>query len=814
MLKSPRLTSIFRLSALFCLALRGAGAIADEADFTSIRVSPDIVEISSPETSDQILVTVTDANGQSIDATRSAVFSVADSNIAQVSGTGQVRPRNDGETSISIQVGSQVAQCQVRVSGIIAPSPVSFRQDIIPIFSKSGCNSGGCHGKAAGQNGFRLSVFGFEPATDHDAITHDGRGRRVFPADPDNSLLIQKAIATVPHGGGRRISPGSGWHQLLRRWISEGMMLDEDSTDRVTEIIVEPSDVLLATNGTQQLRVVAVTESGQRRGVTSEADFQSNNDVISVVDPDGLIQVTDVPGEAAILVRYMGHVGICRVTLPGQDPEFRRPAEHNFIDGLVWNKLQRLRIQPSEAASDAAFLRRVFLDTTGTLPTSDEARSFLGSSDPDKRRQLIDALLQRPEYADYWAQRWADLLQADKDIIAPQGTVAMTRWIREQIQNNVPYDQVVRGVLTAQGSTFGHSPAAFFQVQADAEKSARAVSQLFLGVRIECAQCHHHPFEKWDQKDYFALAGFFTGIDRRPGPAGSLKILNKSGEDLKHPRSGVMIPTAALAAAPAEFPEPDSRRRVLADWLATSQNPMFVRTIVNRLVAHYFGRGLVDPVDDMRATNPASNEPLMQALAEHMIEVKFDLKAFTKTLLSSRVYQLSSAVNESNRLDDQNYSRAAVKPMPAEVLLDAISQATGIPEQFNGWPDGYRAIQIWDNKLPSPFLETFGRPIRQTVCACERGVEPSMAQALHLMNSETTTAKLEDRRSRVALLTNSGLSREAIVEELYLATLSRFPTPEEQQLMQKALADSGDPQLAAEDILWTLLNTREFVFNH
>jgi len=808
----------FALSLLPSLWLF-AGLISTHAEaadggFSGLQIQPEILKLDSPEASDQILVTATDNAGNRTDVTRLAVFAFAQPDIASVSSSGRITPLKDGETQITVRLEHLTATSIVKVTRINDPPPVSFWQEVVPILSKSGCNSGGCHGKAEGQNGFKLSVFGFDTATDYDAIARDGRGRRVFPADPDKSLLIQKAMGKLPHGGGRRIEPNSRWHRLLSRWISEGMALDGGDVDAVTGIIVEPADIVLSPTGTQQLRVVASTQSGNKRSVTAEADFQSNNDVISVVDRDGTIQVTEVPGEAAILVRYMGHVAVCRVTLPGKGIEFVRPSENNFVDGLVWDKLNKLRIAPSELANDATFLRRVYLDTIGTLPTTDEARAFLADNDPAKRSKRIDQLLERPEYSDYWAQRWSDLLQADKDIITPQGTVAVSRWVRSQVANNVPYDQFARSVLTAQGSTLGHSPAAFFQVQADAEKSARAVSQLFLGVRIECAQCHHHPFERWDQSDYFALAGFFTGIDRKPGPNGSVKIMNKPGEDLKHPRTGAIIPTAGLGAAKAEFVDPKSRRDVLADWLASSQNPMFVRTIVNRLVAHYLGRGLVEPVDDLRATNPASNEPLMLALADHLVAVKFDLRAFTKTVLNSRVYQLGSSVNESNLLDDQNYSRAAVKPVPAEVLLDAVSQATGVQEKFNGWPDGYRAIQIWDNKLPSLFLETFGRPGRQTVCACERGVEPSIAQALHLMNSESTTVRLEDRRSRAARLATGELTPAAIVEEIYLATLSRFPSPEESALMEKTLAETSNRQQAVEDILWTLLNTREFVFNH
>ena len=792
----------------------GSEAKGETPEFVSIHVSPESVELTSPESSEQILVTGKDADGKTVDLTRLASYSFAQPGFATISRSGQVVPMQDGETGLTVHVADLTATATVRVTGIHHPAAVSFRDAVVPILSKSGCNSGGCHGKAEGQNGFKLSVFGFDPATDFDAIARDGRGRRVFPADPEKSLFLQKAIGKVPHGGGQRIEPNSGWYRLMSRWISEGMIFDDNVADPVTSVIVEPTDVVLSNKSAQQLRVVAVTQSGLKHSVTSESDFQSNNDVVAVVNRDGLVQATEVPGEAAILVRYMGHVAVCRITLPGTGAPFVRPEESNFIDGLVWDKLQKLRIIPGERAGDAAFLRRVFLDTIGTLPTATEARTFLTSTQPGKRQQLIETLLNRPEYADYWTQRWADLLQADKDIITPQGTVSVSRWIHQQIEDNVAYDKFVSDVLTAQGSTLGHSPAAFFQVQSDPEKAARSVSQLFLGVRIECAQCHHHPFERWDQQDYFAFAGFFTGIDRKAGPNGSVKIVNKPGEDLRHPRTQATIPTAALGAVAAQFSAPRDRREVLAAWLASSTNPMFVRTIVNRLVAHYFGRGLVEPVDDLRATNPASNEPLMQALCDHMVAVKFDLKAFTRTLLNSQVYQLSSVVNESNRLDDQNYSHAAVKPLPAEVLLDAVSQATGVEERFNGWPEGYRAIQIWDNKLPSLFLETFGRPVRQTVCACERGVEPSIAQALHLMNSESTTTKLEDRRSRAARLADSELSDSVVIEELYLSTLSRMPSADERQLMMQTLADAENRRQAIEDIFWTLLNTREFVFNH
>ena len=788
--------------------------IETTANGADLRVYPERIELNSPEASDQLLVFEIADDGLEKDISREVRYSATLDGIVEVSLTGRVAPLRDGSTDLLLRIGDREIVVPVTVNGLSAPEPVSFRHDVIPIISKAGCNSGGCHGKAEGQNGFRLSVFGYDAVADYDAIVRDGRGRRVFPSVPDRSLLLTKAMAETPHGGGKKFERNSRWHRVLNRWITEGMRLDEETAVPVAGISVEPREVTMTAHGSQQLRVVAIDEHGGLRGVTAEADFQSNNDLVAGVSREGLIEANDAPGEAAILVRYMGHVTVCRVTRPRSEGTFVRPPEYNFVDRLVWDKLARLRVAPGSLADDATFLRRVFLDTIGTLPTSTEARGFLADNSPDKRSLLIASLLDRPEYADYWAQRWADILQVDKDLVPPQGAFAMTRWIRGQIQQNVPFDQFVRTILTAEGTTVSESPAAFFQVQSDPEKAARAVSQLFLGVRIECAQCHHHPFEKWDRQDYYAWAGFFTGIERKASSGGAVKIVNKPGEDLKHPRTGLAVPVAALGAPTAVLPPGINRRQVLADWLTSSENPFFTRAIVNRLFADYFGRGLVEPLDDLRATNPASNEPLLQALVEHMIELKFDQKAFTRTLLNSHAWQLSAQANESNSLDEQNYSHASWKPVPAEVLLDAMSQVTEVPEQFNGWPPGYRAIQIWDNKLPSHFLQVFGRPARQTVCACERGSEPSIAQALHLMNSETTTEKVEHRNGIAARLAASALTDAQIIEELYLSALGRFPGEAEQQLMLQEFARASVRRDAVEDILWTLLNTKEFVFNH
>ncbi len=798
---------------LCCAGVILGGSFIHAEDVEALRIVPSQVLIGEPETSEQLLVWGT-LGKRERDRTTEVVYTSNPSGIVLISSSGQVTPLRDGHADITVTRGAQTASVPVDVTGLTHPVPVSFRRDVLPILSKSGCNSGGCHGKAEGQNGFKLSVFGFDPVADHQALTMEAHGRRVSRTTPARSLLLLKATGTTPHGGGRKIEPGSRWQQRLVRWIAEGARFEDQSAAVLTGIEVEPRQITLDPHGSQQLRIVAISPLGDRRCVTTECDYQSNQDVIAGVDPHGRITATDLPGEAAILVRYQGQVAVCRVTRPQAQRQFVRPVERNLVDTHVWNKLDHLGIPVSPLADDATFLRRVSLDMTGTLPTADEARAFLTDTSPDKRQRVVESLFLRPEYADYWAQRWADLLQVDKDVIAPPGTVAMTRWIRRQMERNVPYDQFVRSILTVEGTTLAESPAGFYQVQADPEKLARSVSQLFLGVRIECAQCHHHPFERWDQRDYVALAGFFTGVDRRAVPTGGLKIVDKAGSDLKHPRSQEVIPAAGLGAPAAVFSQPTARRRALADWMTQSDNPYLARSIVNRLWAHYMGRGLVEPIDDLRTTNPASNEPLLEALSQLLIDQKYDLRALTRMLVESQVYQLASRVEGTNAADEQNHSHAHWKPIQAEVLLDAISQSTGMPEKFNGWPVGTRAIQVWDNKLPSDFLDLFGRPSRQSVCACERGVEPSMAQALHLLNSTNTSNKIADRDGRAARLAASAQTSDEIIDDLYLTTLTRLPTEAERIRLRSAFSESTDRRETVEDILWALLNTKEFVFNH
>jgi len=781
-----------------------------------VRIRPSNVVLNCPEASQQVLVLEVNPEGRSFDLSRTVSYEVIPAGLASVSKSGLVRPIMNGTGELVIRYKTQKLSVPITIQNLHDPRPVSFQNEIIPILTKASCNSGGCHGKAEGQNGFQLSIFGFDSQSDYQAIALDSRGRRISSTRPEQSLLYLKGSARIPHGGGQKIDPGSDRDQRLLRWISEGAQFDSTTDDegQIVSIEIEPSHQTLLSGQSQQLRVTAIDRAGNRRCVTTEAEYESNAESLAEVSLTGLIQASDIPGEAAILVRYLEHVTICRVTMPQPEVTFKRPIENNFIDKFAWDKLEKLGIEPSDLADDSTFLRRVYLDTIGTLPTATEARQFLSSSDSNKRAQLIDELLMRDEYVDYSTMRWLDILRADQLKISPQGTVAMQRWLQRHFSENLPFDQFARELLTVQGNTSAEGPGSFYKILNKPEDAARAVSQVLLGVRIECAQCHHHPSERWSQSDYVGLAGFFTGVKLKKLPNGEQAIVSQKGQNLPHPRSQEIVAARALGATEADFTNVSDRRRVLADWMVAADNPFFAKATANRLWSHYMGRGLVEPIDDMRKTNPATNEPLLEALANHLRESQYDIKAFTRTILNSRLYQLSSSTTLSNLNDHQNFSHAAYKTLPAEVLLDAICQSTGVHEKYNGWPEGYRAIQIWDNRMPLYFFRIFGRPVRATVCECERSNQPSISQAMHLLNSPEISEKIHHRHGTARQL-SSTLPANKIIEELYLRTLSRFPTKQEQDFMLGAFEElKGDHQAATEDILWSLLNSKEFVFNH
>jgi len=803
--------ALFRVFAcLLVIAVTNAVCSASE-----LQIRPTEVTLDRPEAAQQLVVQRDAATGRSVDVTRDVTFTIVPADIATIDERGLVRPRTNGRGTIVVTFNGHSQSIPLVVEHLHDPAPISFRREIVPILTKAGCNSGGCHGKAEGQNGFKLSIFGFDTRADYESLVMEGRGRRVSVAAPAASLLYRKASARVPHGGGQKIEPGSFRDQQLLRWIREGAQFDnaDDPSVEVVSIDVQPQQQILHAGETQQLNVWTIDAAGRRRCVTSETEFESNAVAIVDVDSRGLIQASDIPGEAAILVRHLGHVATCRITLPRPNVTFERPAVANFIDELAWNKLQRLGIEPSGRCDDATFLRRASLDVMGTLPTADEVVAFLNDAATDKRARVVDGLLERDEYVDYWTMKWLDILRADQLIISPQGTVAMQRWLKRSFADNRPFDEVARDLLTVQGNTSAVGPGSFYKILTQPEEAARSVSQLLLGVRIECAQCHHHPSERWTQGDYVGLAGFFTGLSLKKLPNGERAVVSFGGKDLPHPRTGEVVPARALGATAADFSNVADRRRILADWLTAPDNLFFAKAISNRLWAHYFGRGLIEPIDDIRETNPPTNPELMAALADHMRDVRFDVKAFTRALLTSELYQRSGDTNAANASDQQNFSHFLQKTLPAEVLLDAISSSTEVPEEFNGWPEGYRAIQVWDNRMPSYFFTIFGRPVRATVCECERGSEPSIAQALHLLNAPEISEKIGHRNGRVRRLAASDKTPVEVIDELYLSTLSRLPVEAERMLMLEAFA-SADRRAAAEDVLWALLNSKEFVFNH
>lgn len=696
-----------------------------------------------------------------------------------------------------------------------APRQFNFENDISPLLTRHGCNASQCHGKAEGQNGFKLSVFGYDALADWRAFTAESKGRRTSSAAPEQSLFLAKASGTMPHQGGARIPAGTADYEIIRAWLAAGAPFGSTNDARVVKVELEPREKILTPGAKLQLRVNATYSDGRKADVTRYCVFQSNNDSLAKVDEHGAVVIGSLPGQTSVMARYLGEVTsfMAIVPRPGKPVGNTGFAEFNFIDRHVNAHLKKLNLRPSEVCDDATFLRRAHLDIIGTLPTAAETRRFLADESSDKRSQLVDALLKRPEFADFWALKWADLLRVDRQKLGQRDAYAYYRWIREQFAANRPMDQFARALLTAEGPLDDAPAGHFYKVVSKPGEMANAVSQVFLGIRIACAECHHHPFDRWSQTDYYGMSGFFSQVSVRKGALGEM-LLAEGNPGVKHPRTGEPVQPYALGTEmPAAAPAGD-RRRVLAEWFTAPENPWFARNLANRLVAHFLGRGVVEPVDDVRATNPAGNPALLDAVAKSLAESKFDLKQFIRTLTASRTYQLSATPNETNAQDEQNYSRALFKRLPAEVLLDAVSQVTGVPEKFDGVPAGVRAIQLWDSQTQHYFLKLFGRPVRATACECERNSEASIAQVLHLMNSPALQAKLAHADGRMARLAAAQPDPERLAEELYLTFFNRLPSDAERQLARRHFAAHPNRQQAVEDLAWSLMNTMEFVFNH
>jgi len=716
--------------------------------------------------------------------------------------------------------------------GADAASVLNFVNDIEPILTKASCNSGGCHAKAGiGQRGFRLSVLGFEPLEDYEHIVKEGKGRRIFSAAPDQSLLLLKAANIVPHGGGKRIEPGSEEFQTMVRWISEGMVFERESDPKILSLEVEPARISLKALSRKQLVVRARYSDGSVRDVSRSALYEANDKSMAEASEQGLVTLQDLPGNVAVMVRYSGLVSVCSISIPLGAPVEQLPPSRNFIDDLVFANLKRIGIPPSEVCDDATFLRRVSLDVAGRLPTEEEARAFLGNQDPGKRDAVIEALLRSSGYADFFAGKWAMLLHNKRDLVSDTvSNFAFHSWIRDALLDNTPYDVLVRDLLASTGEIGTNPAVAWIKRVKEPQQQIEDVAQLFLGVRMQCAQCHHHPFERWAQRDYYSLGAFFSQIGRKPSSTPEEEVIfHKRGiAQAENKKTKQQVLPAGLGGKTLEIaPDEDPRLR-LAEWMRDKTNPFFAKALANRYWKHFFRRGLVDPEDDIRETNPPTNPELLDALASSFLQSGYDLKALIRTITQSTAYQLSSVPNAHNGVDQQNFSRYYPRRLPAEVLLDAIDGLTGMPTSFPDLPPGTRAVSLPDNSYnrTTALLKVFGRPEALSVCECERVDAASLAQSLHLLNSPDIKSKLSGATGRAERLVKAAGTDADKIRILYFTAFSRPPSPEEvreaEEYLVRPLTDArGEPvdslkakRTSLEDLIWALMNAKEFFYNH
>jgi hypothetical protein len=827
-----RLASISRryapnfLAVAVCLTDAIFACAAEPADLTILPAQP---VLSGPHAAQQLVIEQVRA-GQFIgDVTGKAKFVSQHPDVAQVSGSGVVTPVSDGTAVIHAEVDGRFVETPVIIKSAAVAELWSFRHDVQAVLTKSGCNMGACHGAQAGKKGFKLALRGYDSPMDYNTLTRQSKGRRVSLADPARSLILLKATGTIPHGGGARFDDDSLEYRIVSEWIAEGAPPPRDDDTAVTALEVFPRQVTLDTGASQQLLVMATYSDGRQRDVTRWAKYTSTEAGVAAIDDLGKVTVTG-RGEAAITVWFASKVSVATISVPFEKQvpadNFANSPRANFIDELVLDKLKRLNIPPSGSASDSEFLRRASLDTLGVLPTADEAHAFLSDATPDKRARLIERLLERPEYVDYWSYKWSDLLLVSTKKLQGPAVWSFSNWVRRAVEANKPWDQFAREIVTASGSTIDNGAANYFVLHKDAKLLNEATTLTFLGLSIGCAQCHDHPLERWTLDDYYGMANLFARIRSKNGDiAGESIVYAVSTGDIKHPtRLGSPSPRPLDGEALAQD-DPRDRRAHLAKWLTAPENPYFAKALANRVWANYMGRGLVEMVDDLRATNPSSNEVLLASLADDFRKHGYDVKHLIRTIMRSNAYQRSPQATPENAADDRFYSHYLVKRMPAETLLDALSQVTGVPTEFPDYPKGLRAMQLPDNNVVSYFLSAFGRPAREFTCECERSAEPSITQTLHLANGKTLNEKLKAAENVIKRWFDENRSDADAVDRIYLGALSRYPSAAEKERLVAALAEAAaaapdEPaKLTArretlEDILWAVLTSKEFLFVH
>jgi hypothetical protein len=787
-------------------------------------VQPPAVTLSGLRAMQQLVVTGRYADNTVRDLTPFCEFTSVAPCVAGVTADGFVLPNSNGASSLVVKVGGQTARVAVTVSSVDVARPVSFRHDLIAVLNVGGCNQGACHGTPSGKNGFKLSLRGYDPAADYVQLTRDVLGRRTDRLGPESSLILLKALGRVPHEGGQRFVAGALPVQFMRAWLSEGLRDDPPNLPALKRIEVLPGGrVLNSPARWQQLAVVAHFADGQSRDVTRLTVFSSSDPGIAKVTAGGLVEF-EQPGEVAVLCRYLDELVPVRLTYlePRKGFQWQSPPEANYVDRHVFAKLKMLSIPPSDVCTDEEFVRRAYMDLCGVLPTAAESQAFLASKEADKRAKLIDRLLERPEFADFWTLKWSDVLRSTRKSVQLKGAYTFQRWLHTHITKNTPLDQVVRELITANGDTFANPPANYYRIARDPSSLAETTAQLFFGIRMQCAKCHNHPFERWTQDDYYSMAAFFARVKQRKDPSDSTGAkkdgpeyiyVERAGEVVQPRTNKVMPPRFMGGAEPPIAPGAD-RRVVLAKWLTAPDNPFFAKSVVNRIWYHIHGRGIVDPVDDFRDSNPSANDELLEALAKDFAAHKFDAKHLIRAICNSRTYQLSAQTNDLNKNDNKYFSHAVTKLYTAEQLFDALCFVTEVPERFPGVPLGTRSAQLPDGEVNNPFLKTFGQPARELNCECEREGDSNLAQALQLINGPAVNDRLRNPNNRIGKLLAKKLSDRDMLNDLYLTTLSRLPVAEEAKVSLEHVQASADKRRAWEDVQWALINAKEFLFRH
>ncbi|HET6246472.1 MAG TPA: DUF1549 and DUF1553 domain-containing protein [Tepidisphaeraceae bacterium] len=812
-------SNIVALGALSAIALFAPISRADDKPAPPpFHVFPADINLESATDTQSVVVQTTRPDGITQDITSEVKFELADPKLAGIDGN-VFKPLADGQTQVKVTWHDQSVTVPVVVKDATVTRPISFRLDVMPIFLRSGCNVGGCHGAARGRDGFRLSLFGFEPAADYNSLTRQITSRRIDLALPEESLVLTKATGKVPHTGGERFKPGTPRYNTLLAWLKAGAP-DDDVAKVAKPVSAEilPPQMVLEEGMTQQMTVRAHYSDGTDRDVTSLALFLSNNDNSAKPSEEGKVTAGN-RGEAFVMARFATFtIGSQVIVVPkGQQYKFPDVPENNYIDTLVDAKLKKLRILPSELCSDEVFLRRAHIDICGNLPTVEEHDRFLADKDSAKREKLVDELLSRKEFVDIWVMKWAELLQirSDGQQVSYKNALLYYNWLEDKIAHNVPFDQIVQELLGANGGTFKNPATNYYQITTDTLKVSENTAQVFMGMRIQCAQCHNHPFDRWTQDDYYGFAAFFSQIGRKQAedPRETI-VFNRGNGEVNHPVGGRVMQPKFLGGEIPDVKGKD-RRVVLAKWLASSDNPYFAKNLSNIVWAHFFGKGIIDPVDDVRVSNPAVNPELLDTLAQKFTEYHYDFKRLVRDICTSRTYQLASETNESNEADEHNFSHSLIRRMRAEVVMDCMSEATGTKDKFRGLPLGSRAVQIADGATTDYFLTTFGRATRETVCSCEVKMDPNLSQALAMINGNTVSAKVGNSPV-INEMFQEKKTPEQMVVDLYVRTLGRNPTNAEMASLSAQIAQAGPanrPKVMV-DIFWALLNSQEFMFNH